>query len=396
MFKARRSSAATDVGAIVIGGDYRGLGVVRSLGRRGIPVWVLTEDHMVAAVSRYCRRHVRLPSGKNYEKLDALIDLASHGARGWVLFPTGDETASLVSHCCDVLGEHFQLTTPPWQVLRWAYDKRLTNYLAEVVGVPIPRTFTVDGMDQLRRLDLRFPLILKPAIKTSSNALTHAKAWRVDDSVSLERRFQDASALVNSSIIQIQELIPGGGEAQFSYAALCEDGVPLVELTARRLRQFPIEFGRASSFVEIVECPDVASLSRRLLAEIGYTGLIEVEFKRDFRDNQYKLLDLNPRVWGWHTLAIRAGVDFPFLAFEQAQGHGILPTKARLGTRWARLHTDVLAAFQEMRQGKFNISGYARSIRPPLELSTFARDDPLPSLAELPLSALVAFQRRRF
>lgn len=49
-------------GALVIGGDYRGLGVVRSLGRRGIPVWVLTDEHKIAATSRYAQRSFAWPA----------------------------------------------------------------------------------------------------------------------------------------------------------------------------------------------------------------------------------------------------------------------------------------------------------------------------------------------
>src|SRR5947209_625203 len=41
--RGRAQRLAERAGAVVIGGDYRGLGIVRSLGRHGIPVWVLTD-----------------------------------------------------------------------------------------------------------------------------------------------------------------------------------------------------------------------------------------------------------------------------------------------------------------------------------------------------------------
>ena len=61
--------------------------------------------------------------------------------------------------------------------------------------------------------------------------------------------------------LMVQELIAGGGEAQLSYAALCRDGVPLAAVTARRTRQYPAEFGRASTFVETIECPEIVEPS---------------------------------------------------------------------------------------------------------------------------------------
>ena len=105
----------------------------------------------------------------------------------------------------------------------------------------------------------------------------------------------------------IQELIPGSGRdgdgEQLSYAALCRRGAPLAQVVAaRRTRQYPPDFGRASTFVETIEEPEVEEMSRRLLGHLGFDGLVEVEFKRDPRDGELKLLDINPRVWGWHTL----------------------------------------------------------------------------------------------
>src|SRR5262249_37374212 len=156
------------------------------------------------------------------------------------------------------------------------------------------------SQNELATVDHSWPVVLKPAYKEHRlNRLTAAKAWRVEDCRELRTRYAEACRLVASEIIMVQELIPGGGGAQFSYAALCVDGQPLASLVARRTRQYPLDFGRASTYVETVDQPAVEVPARRLLAEMRYTGLIEVEFKRDPRDGCYKLLDMNPRVWGW-------------------------------------------------------------------------------------------------
>src|SRR5437660_10118455 len=107
-------------GALVLGADYRGLGVVRSLGRRGIPVWVLTRPGAtLAAHSRYARRALSWEAGD----IDGLLALAArHALDGWALFPTTDEAAALVGRHHALLGERFTLTSPPWDVVRWAYD----------------------------------------------------------------------------------------------------------------------------------------------------------------------------------------------------------------------------------------------------------------------------------
>jgi D-aspartate ligase len=117
----------TGTGAVVIGAAYGGLGIVRSLGQRGIPVWVAHgRGQLVGAVSRYVRRRLPWPADEA-ARLDCLLSLATrHHLDGWVIYPTDDETSALVARHAQVLSKHFRLTTPPWEILRWAYDKRLT------------------------------------------------------------------------------------------------------------------------------------------------------------------------------------------------------------------------------------------------------------------------------
>jgi D-aspartate ligase len=379
-------------GALVLGADYRALGVVRSLGRRGVPVWVLSEPaEPLASISRYASRHLPWPVG---DRLAFLRDLAEHdGLRGWALIPSADETAALVARHHAELGDLYVHTLPPWGIVRWAYDKRLTYEAAARARVPSPRTARPRTPEEAAAVDVPFPVVLKPAIKESFNALTAAKAWRVDRREDLPERFAEAAALVDPDVLMVQELVPGGGEAQFSYAALCRDGVPLAALTARRTRQYPADFGRASTFVETVACPEVIEPSERFVAEIGYTGLIELEYKRDPRDGVLKLLDVNPRVWGWHTLCGRAGIDFPWLLWLLVSGQDVPPARARDGVGWLRLTTDTPTAVRELLARRLPVREYARSLRRPRESAIFAWDDPMPGLAEVPVLAYVLARR---
>ncbi len=381
-------------GAIVIGGNYRALGIVRSLGRQGIPVWVLTDEHRLAAYSRYATRSLVWPQGEAHQ-LEFLYELcARHGLGGWVLFPSGDEDAGVIAKHHAILSQQFRMTVPPWETLCFSYDKRLTHQLAAGLGVAIPLTLYPRNQAEVESLDCEFPVILKPAFKEGFNAFVHAKAWRVTNRDELKAGYMRACALVPPEIIMVQELIPGGGETQYSYAALAERGRPLVSLVARRTRQYPVDFGRASTFVESVDEPEVEKASLALLAALDYTGLIEVEFKRDPRDGQYKLLDINPRIWGWHTLGRRFGGDFPYLLWQLLHGNLVAETRIPPGLRWLRLSTDLLAAGSEILHRHISPAAYLGSLKRPLEMAVFARDDPLPGLLEILLLAQVAIARQ--
>jgi D-aspartate ligase len=382
-------------GAIVIGRDYGALGVVRSLGRHDIPVWLFEEAPSNAFVSRYLDRRLRWPKFENeqlalFQRLGEARDLD-----GWTIFATSDESASFVARHHQMLGQTFLLTTSPWEITRWAYDKRLTYELAEKLGIDAPKTLCPRDRSELERLQWTFPLIIKPAIKHDSNALCVAKAWRVDNRGQLLRRYDEACKQAEPATILVQELIPGGGEAQFSFAALCEAGKPIASLTARRTRQFPIQFGKYSTFVESIDCPEIEEPSLRLLDAMQYDGLVEVEYKRDPRTGTLKLLDINGRIWAWHTLGARAGVDFTYLQWRLAHGRSITKSKGRVGVRWMRALTDLFAAVGYMRAGELTPSGYLRSFRPAIEFAIFALDDPLPWVGDVPLMAARRWRTQR-
>ena len=381
-------------GALVIGGDHRALGVVRSLGRKGIPVWVLRDHHFVAGLSRYAKRHLRWPAGDG-DRLQYLLNLCEkHKLHGWALFPTDDETVALIARNHSVLRKRFRLTTPPWEVLRLAYDKRLTHRLAVKNGVDQPQTYLPKNQQEIAALECRFPVILKLAFTQGANDSTDSKAWRAGDREALLSSYDEACALADPEVIMIQEWIPGGSEEQFSFAALCVDGDPLAWITARRTRQYATDHGLESSYVESADVPEIEALARPLLKALSSTGLVEVEFKRDPRDGRYKLLDINSRVWDWHTLGSQAGTDFPHLLWRVIHGERIPETRGLAGARWVRMVPDLPAVLKEIFQGRLAPRTYLRTLRGPLEFAVFAFDDPIPALVDAPYLAWQAWKWR--
>jgi D-aspartate ligase len=389
-------------GALIVGGAHGSLAVARSLGRKGIPVWFVTHDHPIASYSRFVLRRGTWPGPDAKGAAQWLLDFAAHHRLDrWVLFPGGDAEARLVAQRHDVLSEAFVLTTPPWPVARFALDKRLTHQHADAVGVYSPWSyFPIDGND-IAQFACSFPAILKPTAHAGRNRFTTAKAWRVNDRAALLARYDEAVALVGRDAIMVQEFIPGGGEAQFSYAGVWDHGKPVASLVARRSRQYPVDFGFTSTFVETVEHPDVEAQAFRFLADLRFSGLVEIEFKFDARDGRLKLLDVNPRAWTWIGLGAAAGVDFPAIQFVLATGETLPRLRGRAGFAWAHVSRDVVSAARSIIAGSLAPRDYLRSLRGPTTYAAFAADDPWPAVADLPilaarlLSRRVGFSRRR-
>jgi D-aspartate ligase len=374
-------------GALVLGGSHGALAVVRSLGRHGVPVWFASDDNVLARLSRFTRKGLRWPGPNAAGAADFLLELGRrHHLFGWLLIPCADEEARLVSQNHAALARMFRLGTPPWETLRWAYDKHRMNERAAALGLDLPRTFHAESRNDLVNADLRFPVILKPAVKHHGNAFTLAKAWRADDRASLLARYDEAAALVGADAVVVQELIPGRGAAQFSYAALWDRGKPVASLTARRARQYPINFGYTSTFVETIARADVEHAAWRFLDSLAYDGLVEVEFKYDARDRRMKLLDVNARAWTWIALGERAGVDFPHLLWRLALGETLAPARGAPGVAWMHASRDIVAACQEMAAGYLAPRDYRASLRAPVQFAAFAADDPLPGVLDVPLS----------
>ena len=203
------------------------------------------------------------------------------------------------------------------------------------------------------------------------------------------------SRYIPADEILIQERIPGSGKNQFSFCAACKDGHAFATLVARRQRQYPVDFGNASSFVETVTQEVVERDGRRFLESIGFDGLAEVEFKFDERDGKYKILDVNPRAWGWHTLGKAAGVDFAYLTWQQKIGHPVTAVHATRNAAWFREITDLLAIAKSTNRGT-EVTRLLKAIATAkFTPATFSVFDPIPFFAEFALWAANGLSRQR-
>jgi predicted ATP-grasp superfamily ATP-dependent carboligase len=381
------------IGAVVVGGDFQGLEIVRSLGRRGIPVCIIDDEYSVGRFSRYASCFVKAPTLRDERKTtDFLIETARQkNWAGWVLYPTRDELVATISRHKSELEQYFRIPTPDWNVIQWAWNKWNTHCLATKLGIPAPKTWCPQNLEELESIDTEFPLCVKPAVKENFFYATKAKAWRANNREELKALFQRASNIVasnevtsvGSSQILIQEIIPGGGESQFSSCIFIKDGNSIASMEAQRCRQHPPEFGRAATFVQTIDLPEIKEMSLRFLQGMNYYGLSEIEFKRDPRDGKYKILDVNARTWGFHSLGPAAGVDFAYLLFADQVGSAIESTRGRAGVGWMRMVTDLPTSALGLLKGRLSLRTYLRSLKDTRVESVFSSDDLWPSFMEL-------------
>ena len=348
--------------AVVDVGFVNGLAAIRSLGHAGVRV--LAVDHRPSALgfrSRYAEPFL-CPDAH----ADPTRFVASIRALGEVVvFPTHDGQLNLIAQH---LGDLQVLAPfPEWEILERVQSKREQLERAVNAGVDVPQTRYPRTAAEARAAaeEIGLPVLVKPEHHVGFKQRFRRQAFRCETVDELEAAYRRAEEFAP----MVQELIPGGDDTLYTVGSyLARDGRPLGVFSGRKLRQTPPVIGTCR-VGEAVWVQDAVDAALRLLAAFDYFGLSQVEFKRDPRDGKFKLMEINPRLWQWHSLAAACGVDLPRIAYTDLVGE--TPAEATMngdGKRWAiTLMPGETPAFQ----------------RPPYVDAVFARDDPKPAAVHL-------------
>lgn len=382
--------------ALVTGGDHQGLAAVRCLARHGVSVYVCDHEHSIARYSRFCKGYFRAPPPREVERyVEFLLQLGRRPElSGAVLIPDSDEQVYAMATHRDELAKCFTVSVPPWTVIEPVYVKSSTYARAARLGIPAPRTLQAQDAGEARKLVDQYPVILKPSIRDHYYRETKTKALLVSGPTEMESRFREMQRVIPPAEILIQELVPGGASRLYSAGVFFKNGRVRAGIVGRRSRQHPMDFGHATTFAEMVDLPELICRAERFLAEIDYYGIAEVEFLHDTRDNEYKLIEINPRIWGWHLLAIANGVKLPLYEYQDLIGQDMeVPVVSSPPIKWVRLITDLPTFVREWYGGRMKWSNWIASLRRPLQFSVWAADDPLPCLMESLLLPYIYWKR---
>lgn len=345
-------SMVKNIGVIVIEGHVQGLANTRALGKSGIPVYVVDVTNCVARYSKYCSKFFKCPNFVTDEFAVFLIDLAhSENLDGWVLLPSNDHAVYTISKHREELEKHYKFTIQDISVIDRIYDKWSLISLANRIGIPAPRTHITS--DIVSEID--FPVITRGREGLSFYKSTGKKAFLATDRLSFQENVIKIANKIELSKTITQELIPSNGmNKTVSFTAFSVDGEIKSYWMGVKLREHPAQFGTATLTESVYE-DDCLTYSRLLLKELSYTGVCEIEYLKDPRDNRFKLIEMNPRTWLWVGQAIACGVNYPVLVYNYLSGkESIYSNGYVIGVRWFNPYTYyiycVVEAFHGNRQ----------------------------------------------
>jgi predicted ATP-grasp superfamily ATP-dependent carboligase len=302
---------------LITDGHWRkAVAAVRALGRRGIDVTVGESTRLAAAAfSRYCRRAVVYPSPMFKPSGFADFIYKELSRRPYqMLLPMEDEPMALLSQHRTELSRLTYLPIVPYEKFQFARSKDAVLKLAESLGIPVPKTWYVDSIEQLHDLKARlpYPVVIKPRMSSGALGLCFPQN---------EHDFMQHYQAVHQRFPYplIQEYIPRQGTGYGASFLFDEKAEVKASFVHKRLREYPVE-GGASTLRESVRRDDIRDMAFTLLKALDWFGVAMVEFKVDPRDGIPKLMEVNPRFWGSLALAIESGVDFPYLLYRMSRG----------------------------------------------------------------------------
>lgn len=292
----------------------KSLTAVRSLGANGVRTVVASSNRAAPAfASKYCDEAHLVPSP--WEDLlaykDALLDIAARPDVGAVV-PSLEEDAFLLSKYADEFGEHVVPLWPPFEGLKTAHDGKRLAEVAEAVDISVPETMLFDEVDDWSR-----ELIIKPryAILTSEYAPSlsptecEGKTDPIHPNPGVTPSYDAIATELSGNPPIVQEYVPIGRE--YSFRALYDDGDPVATSLKHQIRGKTYA-GGASVFCELVRDERLEELGRRLLDHLDWHGLATVQFIEDARTGEFRLTEINPRMWASIPLDVRGGIDYPY------------------------------------------------------------------------------------
>jgi D-aspartate ligase len=389
----RRRSQLADRGVpalIVKIGHYPlhsgGLGVLRTLGRLGVPVYVISEDAFTpAALSRYCTGRFiwRTTSRDNPEVLVAgLRDIGRRIGRRSVAIPTDDEAATLVAEHAHELSEYFLLPDIRPGLPRQLADKYELDRLCRQHDVPAPASVLLLSAAEATAFAEKttFPVVAKnaqpwvrwraPIVEGTTVLSTPAEL------LSLATTEYEEFSLV------VQEYLPLAHAEDWIVHLYSDGNSDSLLFTGVKIRSWPRHAG-ATACAYAVPNPMLADMAGRFCKEIGFKGIADLDFRLDRRDGQYKLLDFNPRLGNQFRLfQTAAGIDVVRALHLDMTGR-IAPISEQVsGRKIVVEHYDLPARLAYRNSSYSTPSAPVRATS--TELAWAARDDPVPFFAMWP------------
>jgi D-aspartate ligase len=372
--------------AVVFGLSETGLGVIRSLGQKGIKVIGIDFRKDIGWYSRYVNP-IKCPHPLEEEKkfIEWIHLNFSGNDQKLPVFFTSDDFLISFSRNRAVLSDYFLFNMVDHLLLEHITNKYSQFLIASKATIDLPSTWLINKPSDLEKIpkNINFPVFIKGKdVNTWRKVISGSiKGFLVNNFQELSERVY---GILNKNVpVILQEVIEGPDTNHYKYCSYTtSDGKFLAEFTLQKIRQNPIHFG-VGCVVESVDKPELIEIGRKLFSAIGYTGIGSVEFKLDNRDGKLKLIEINPRYWQQNYLSTACDMNFPYLNYMDLLNEYPKPVHYFIkGIKWVNRYMDFDSFTKYYKEGVLTYRDWRKSVSGKKVHHDFTWDDPLPALFE--------------
>jgi predicted ATP-grasp superfamily ATP-dependent carboligase len=309
--------------ALVLGGYINGYSIIKELNEKKVKNVVLFDYYRNSLGSK----SNRISSYKKIDKTIAALKTALFELKEKfhyiIIFPTDDLQLENLHAIYNEINT-FCFLPFNYNSLLDSLKKAVQCRYCELNNIPYPKTRSIETISDIRKIkEIPYPIIIKPNkrddIRTDvfRSLLLNSDKDFDQNATRLTKHIQNGLSFLAS------EVIPGDDTNIYAYVGYrSHKGKILNEWSGRKLTQFPDNYGVFSSASN--EAPEVINeQGRKLLEAMDLMGICEPEFKFDFRDNKYKLMEINLRSMMWHRVGNLSGVNIQYTQYLDAIGYEV-------------------------------------------------------------------------
>ncbi len=367
------------------------IGLVRSLGEVGVPVFVGSYyDDNIAYYSKYCSRRVHFSHSLSKDFVDRLVQLGKEQPGKMAFFSDDDRAVLTFSAHREELRPYYYFNMPDHELVDSILDKRKFATLAEKIDLPVPRSFLPSSIEEAEHCasKLEYPCILKPSHKDDwwhprflEVVGPYRKAILCTDRENLLDYYKKVTQ-INPAVV-LQEYVDGDDLDLYSvnmyYSARGELRAYFI---GHKLRIYPIHAG-VGSLVEIVRDEEIAAAAADAARKLDMRGHVNIQFKRDRRNGNLKIMEMHTRNSLWAYLATGGGLNITAVAYYDMTGQPLpFEPKLRYGVKWIDINKDLKSLLDYRKTGEWNVSRWLKSYRGKRVYHVHSLRDPKPFLMD--------------
>ncbi|MGK9477949.1 hypothetical protein ACSSV9_14155 [Melioribacter sp. OK-6-Me] len=372
--------------ALVLGLFETGLGVIRSLGRSGIKVFGVDYKKDIGYYSKYVVPIILShPQNKEADFIEGLLNFLKKQDKPLPIFITSDEYLQILIKYRHLLSKYLLYNGPNSTLIQQISNKYSQYLLAQKADINVPKTVIIEDERDIEKIkELRFPIFIKGIDvnawrKAFGGSLKGFKANTLDDYYKIYKNIRNFKLK-----LLVQEIIEGPDTNHVKYCTyINKNGQITAEFCLKKIRQAPPHFG-IGCVVESIYDTELIEIGRKLFTGIGYRGVGSAEFKLDNKENNLKLIEINPRYWQQNSLAAACGINFPLIQYLDLTGEPFPKlTSYQEGIKWVNIYSDINSFFSYRKEDGLSFGKWLHTLKGKKIFSDFSKDDLLPSLYEI-------------